>query len=138
MSTDVLFQPLTLKNLTVANRIVMAPMTRAMAPEGIPGAAQAEYYRRRAAGGAGLILTECTVIDRRASRNDPGIPFFHGEAALAGWDGVAKAVHGAVARSARRSGIPDRPGRAAATPRRTRWSKAPRGWSAPMIRAARR
>ena len=35
------------------------------------------------------------VIDRPASRNLPGIPFFHGEAALAGWKGVIDAVHGA-------------------------------------------
>lgn len=95
MSTEILFEPFALKSLTLPNRIVMAPMTRAMAPEGIPGAAQAEYYRRRAAGGVGLILTEGTVIDRPASRNLPGIPFFHGDAALAGWSEVAKAVHAA-------------------------------------------
>lgn len=95
MSTDILFHPFSLKTLSLANRIVMAPMTRALAKDGIPGAAQAEYYRRRAAGGVGLILTEGTVIDRPASRNDPGIPFFHGEAALAGWEEVAKSVHAA-------------------------------------------
>ncbi|HEY0212440.1 MAG TPA: NADH:flavin oxidoreductase [Paenirhodobacter sp.] len=98
MSTDILFQPFALKSLTVANRIVMAPMTRTMAPEGIPGAAHAEYYRRRAAGGVGLILTEGTVIDRPAARNDPGIPFFHGAAALAGWAQVSAAVHAAGGR----------------------------------------
>ncbi|ATN37192.1 12-oxophytodienoate reductase (plasmid) [Rhizobium sp. ACO-34A] len=98
MSTRILFQPFSLKSLSLKNRIVMAPMTRAMAKDGIPGAAQAEYYRRRAAGGVGLILTEGTVIDRPASRNDPGIPFFHGEAALAGWDEVAKSVHAAGGR----------------------------------------
>ena len=37
MSDDVLFSPFKLKGLELANRIVMAPMTRAMAPEGIPG-----------------------------------------------------------------------------------------------------
>ncbi|TCQ99091.1 NADH:flavin oxidoreductase [Neorhizobium sp. JUb45] len=95
MSTDILFQPFSLKTLSLANRIVMAPMTRALAKGGIPAAAQVEYYRRRAAGGVGLILTEGTVIDRPASRNDPGIPFFHGEAALAGWEDVAKSVHAA-------------------------------------------
>ncbi len=95
MNTDVLFRPFGLKSLQLANRIVMAPMTRAMAPEGIPGPVHAEYYRRRAAGGAGLILTEGTVIDRPASRNHPGIPLFHGAPALAGWQGVAQAVHAA-------------------------------------------
>lgn len=91
MTTEALFRPLSLKGLTLPNRIVMAPMTRAMAADGIPGAAQAEYYRKRA--GVGLILTEGTVIDRPASRNLPGIPFFHGKAALEGWANVADAVH---------------------------------------------
>lgn len=98
MSDDVLFSPFTLKGLTLPNRIVMAPMTRSMAEEGIPGPANAEYYRRRAEGGVGLILTEGTVVDRPASRNMPGIPLFHGEAALAGWEAVAKAVHAAGGR----------------------------------------
>ncbi len=93
MSDNVLFSPFTLKGLTLPNRIVMAPMTRGMAPEGIPGQPNADYYRRRAEGEAGLILTEGTVVDRPASRNMPGIPFFHGEQALAGWKQVAEAVH---------------------------------------------
>jgi len=93
-ATDVMFRPFALKGLTLANRIVMAPMTRAMAEGGVPGAKQADYYRRRAEGGVGLILSEGTVIDRPASRNLPGIPFFHGPA-LAGWQGVIDAVHAA-------------------------------------------
>jgi 2,4-dienoyl-CoA reductase-like NADH-dependent reductase (Old Yellow Enzyme family) len=93
MSDNILFRPFTLKGLTLANRFVMAPMTRAMAQDGIPGPTQAAYYRRRAEGGVGLILTEGTVVDRPASRNAPGIPVFHGDAALAGWGEVATAVH---------------------------------------------
>ncbi|MFN4130582.1 MAG: NADH:flavin oxidoreductase [Paracoccaceae bacterium] len=95
MTPDTLFRPFTLKGLTLPNRIVMAPMTRGMAPEGIPGAANADYYRKRAEGGVGLILTEGTVVNRPASRNLPGIPFFHGKAAMDGWAGVAKSVHAA-------------------------------------------
>lgn len=98
MSSDILFTPFKLKSLDLPNRIVMAPMTRGLAPDGIPGTQHAEYYRRRAEGGVGLILTEGTVIDRPASRNMPGIPFFHGEPALNGWAGVAKAVHAAGGR----------------------------------------
>ena len=94
-ATDVLFQPFTSPKLTLKNRIVMAPMTRNMAPDGVPGTANAEYYARRAAGQVGLILTEGTVVDRPASRNLPHIPVFHGDAALAGWGEVASAVHGA-------------------------------------------
>jgi len=92
---DVLFRPFQLGSLELANRIVMAPMTRTFAPGGVPGEANASYYRRRAEGGVGLILSEGTVVGRPASRNEPAIPFFHGEAALAGWQGVIDAVHAA-------------------------------------------
>ena len=95
---DTLFRPFRIGTMDLPNRIVMAPMTRAMAPNGVPGEANAAYYRRRAEGGVGLILSEGTVIDRPASRNEPGIPFFHGEAALDGWKGVIDAVHRAGGR----------------------------------------
>jgi 2,4-dienoyl-CoA reductase-like NADH-dependent reductase (Old Yellow Enzyme family) len=97
-STDVLFRPFSVKSLTLKNRIVMAPMTRSFSPGGVPGEASAAYYRRRAEGGVGLILSEGTVVDRPASYNQPGIPFFHGEAALAGWQHVADEVHAAGGR----------------------------------------
>ena len=90
----VLFQPLTLGSMQLKNRIVMAPMTRGFAAQGQPGPAHADYYRLRAEGECGLILTEGTVVDRPASRNEPGIPFFHGPA-LDGWGEVVTAVHGA-------------------------------------------
>ncbi|WP_239804945.1 NADH:flavin oxidoreductase [Croceicoccus hydrothermalis] len=93
--TDILFQPFDHAGLSLDNRIVMAPMTRAAAPDGIPGTANAEYYRRRAEGGVGLILSEGTVIDRPASRNEKDIPLFHSDAALAGWSEVIDAVHDA-------------------------------------------
>ncbi len=95
--TDILFQPFKLKTLERPNRIVMAPMTRSKAPYGIPGAANAQYYRKRAEGGVGLILSEGTVINRLSSRNEPGIPFFHGAAVLKGWKAVVDAVHEARA-----------------------------------------
>ena len=97
-STDILFRPFRIGSLELPNRIVMAPMTRSRAPGGVPGAPNAAYYRRRAEGGVGLILSEGTVVDRPASRNEANIPFFHGEAALAGWKGVIDAVHGAGGR----------------------------------------
>lgn len=97
-STAALSQAFSLKTLTLKNRIVMAPMTRNFAPNGIPGDANAAYYRRRAEADVGLILSEGTVIDRPASRNLPGIPFFHGEAALAGWKQVIEGSHAAGGR----------------------------------------
>lgn len=91
--TQILLQPLAIRSLRLPNRIVMAPMTRSFSPQGVPGEDVAAYYRRRAEGGVGLILSEGTVIDRPAARNDPQIPFFHGEAALAGWKRVIDEVH---------------------------------------------
>ncbi len=95
---DVLFRPFRLKSLELKNRVVMAPMTRCRSPEGVPGPDVAAYYRRRAEGEVGLILTEGTVVDRPASRNEPGIPLFHGEAALAGWKRAIDEVHAADGR----------------------------------------
>src|SRR5690606_11626085 len=93
--TAALFEPFQSPKLTLANRIVMAPMTRNMAPDGIPRQANATYYARRAAGGVGLILSEGTVVRRPASRNLPHIPLFHDDEPLGGWQAVIDAVHAA-------------------------------------------
>jgi len=85
MSLDALFRPFTFKGVTLKNRIVMAPMTRSFSPGGVPTPEVAAYYRRRAEAEVGLIITEGTGVDRPASLNDPNVPLFHGEAALAGW-----------------------------------------------------
>jgi 2,4-dienoyl-CoA reductase-like NADH-dependent reductase (Old Yellow Enzyme family) len=94
MSTNALFSPFSLKSLQLKNRIVMAPMTRSFSPNGVPGADVAAYYRRRAEGQVGLILTEGTVVERPASSNDPNIPHFYGPA-LGGWQQVVEEVHAA-------------------------------------------
>jgi 2,4-dienoyl-CoA reductase-like NADH-dependent reductase (Old Yellow Enzyme family) len=93
MNTDSLFKPFALKSLNIKNRIVMAPMTRSFSPDGVPTADVAAYYRKRAEGEVGLILSEGTVINRVASSNDQNIPHFHGEQALAGWQNVINNVH---------------------------------------------
>jgi 2,4-dienoyl-CoA reductase-like NADH-dependent reductase (Old Yellow Enzyme family) len=69
-----------------------------MSPGGIPSQQSADYYRRRAEGQVGLILSEGTVIDRPASQNAPDVPHFYGEQALAGWKGVINAAHDAGGR----------------------------------------
>ena len=98
ISPDPLFRPFSVGKLTLPNRIVMAPMTRSFSPGGVAGADVAAYYRRRAENQVGLIITEGTVIDHPASTNDPRVPCFYGEAALAGWARVARAVHAAGGR----------------------------------------
>jgi 2,4-dienoyl-CoA reductase-like NADH-dependent reductase (Old Yellow Enzyme family) len=94
MSLDALFRPFTLKGLTLPNRIVMAPMTRSFSPNGIPSEGVPGYYRRRAEGDVGLIITEGTVVERPAARNDAAVPVFHGEA-LPEWRKVVDQVHAA-------------------------------------------
>ena len=90
---SILFEPFTLRNLTLPNRVVMAPMTRNFSPDGIPGPNVADYYSRRAEANVGLILSEGTVVNRPEAANDANIPHFHGEAALAGWKAAVDGVH---------------------------------------------
>jgi NADH:flavin oxidoreductases, Old Yellow Enzyme family len=75
MPTDTtpLFHPVKLGDLTLANRFVMAPLTRCRAINHIPNDLMAEYYTQRAS--AGLIITECTMVTPQTSAfgNDPGI-----------------------------------------------------------------
>lgn len=92
-SVDKLFEPFKLGKLTLSNRIVMAPMTRKFSPNGIPGPEVAEYYKKRAENGVGLIITEGTVINHLTSSNDYNIPKFYGYAALKGWEKVVNEVH---------------------------------------------
>lgn len=95
---DGLFQPLALRGATLRNRIVMSPMTRGFSPGGVPGPDVAAYYRRRAAGDTGLIITEGIGIDHPSALGEAGlgenaIPHLHGDAALDGWRQVVAAVH---------------------------------------------
>ncbi|WP_434064444.1 hypothetical protein [Paraburkholderia largidicola] len=69
-----LFTPFHGCGLALANRIVMAPMTRRKSPGGVPGDDVAAYYRRRAEGGVGLIITEGTTIGRPAASRDDHRP----------------------------------------------------------------
>jgi 2,4-dienoyl-CoA reductase-like NADH-dependent reductase (Old Yellow Enzyme family) len=93
-----LFAPFRLGELSLPNRVVMAPMTRSFSPGGAPGDDVAGYYRRRAEGGVGLILTEGTWVPHPGASNDENAPDFFGEAALAGWRKVVEGVHAAGGR----------------------------------------
>lgn len=88
-----LFSPFQLGSLTLPNRTVMAPMTRSHSPNGVPGKDVAAYYSRRAKGGVGLIITEGTTINHRASNGYPDVPRFYGDDALEGWRNVVDDVH---------------------------------------------
>ena len=90
---EILYQPISLGNLKLSNRIVMAPMTRGFSPNGVPGADVAGYYKRRAENEVGLIITEGTLINHPAAAQGLGKPNFHGQAALDGWSHVVESVH---------------------------------------------
>ena len=90
---DAMLKPFESPKLTLKNRLVMAPMTRQFSPGGIPNQKVVDYYRRRAEGDVGLIITEGTTIGHPAASFDEKIPNFHSEEALAGWKKVVDAVH---------------------------------------------
>ncbi|WP_415036579.1 alkene reductase [Azonexus sp.] len=86
-----LFDPLQLGEITLANRIVMAPLTRSRAAEGnSPGPLAAQYYAQRAS--AGLIIAEASPISAMAQGylDTPGI---WSEAQVGAWQKVTEAVH---------------------------------------------
>lgn len=85
-----LFSPITLGTLTLKNRVVMAPLTRNRAPDGIPLALHVEYYAQRA--GAGLIITEGSQISPQG-KGYAWTPGIYSPAQVAGWKKVTEAVH---------------------------------------------
>ncbi|KAG0357147.1 hypothetical protein BGZ54_000441 [Gamsiella multidivaricata] len=70
-----LFQPFTVKNLTIANRIVVAPMCQYSAKDGIMGDYHLVHLGQFALNGAGLVLAEATAVEARGriSPQDAGI-----------------------------------------------------------------
>ncbi len=88
---DVLFAPVRLGGIDLANRIVMAPMTRDRAgPGDVPTDAMVEYYAQRAS--AGLIVTE-GVQPSAAGKGYWRTPGIHTPEQVEGWRKVAEAVH---------------------------------------------
>jgi 2,4-dienoyl-CoA reductase-like NADH-dependent reductase (Old Yellow Enzyme family) len=96
MPTPTILQPFPLHDLTLPNRVVMAPLTRGRAgPTRIPNQVMAEYYAQRA--GAGLIISEATTISEQANGwlESPGI---YTDAMEEGWKQITAAVHAAGGR----------------------------------------
>jgi len=86
-----LFKPLKIGKQTLANRILMAPLTRARAEQNhVPGALMAQHYAQRAS--AGLIIAEATMIMQANSAfiSEPGI---YSAEQIKGWQQVTDAVH---------------------------------------------
>ncbi len=91
MNNPDLFSPLTIGDVALNNRVIMAPLTRTRAGEGnVPHALNATYYRQRAS--AGLIISEATQVtpEGQGYLYTPGI---HTDEQVAGWKLVTNAVH---------------------------------------------
>jgi N-ethylmaleimide reductase len=90
-----LFSPVTLGDLELPNRFVMAPLTRTRAPGHQPNALMAQYYAQRAS--TGLVITECTMVTEGTSSfgDDPGI---YSAEQVEGWKLTTDAVHQAGGR----------------------------------------
>lgn len=87
-----LFSTLKVGDITIKNRIVMAPLTRMRSkqPGNIPFELNAKYYSQRAT--AGLIISEATQISQQG-QGYPSTPGIHSKEQVQGWKKVTKAVH---------------------------------------------
>lgn len=88
-----LFRPLQIHDLILKNRVVMAPMGKGHAVDGVLDPDYPAYYRRRAEGGAGLIIGGATAVPHASAANDIHEPHFHGAAVLAAWRRAREEVH---------------------------------------------
>lgn len=93
--SDVLFSPWQLGDITLKNRVVMAPMTRSRSPGNTPDELVATYYGQRAE--AGLLITEGTAPSPNAL-GYARIPGLFSAEHVKGWRKVTEAVHQAGSR----------------------------------------
>jgi anthraniloyl-CoA monooxygenase len=88
-----MFQPLRLRGMTVANRVVVSPMDMYLAQDGVPGDWHLMHYGARATGGAGLVFTEMTCVSPEA-RITLGCTGLWNDAQEAAWARIVGFVHG--------------------------------------------
>jgi anthraniloyl-CoA monooxygenase len=88
-----MFQPLRLRGMTVANRVVVSPMCQYSAVEGVPNDWHMVHYGARAIGGAGLLFTEMTDVAADA-RISPGCAGIYNDEQEAAWARIVAFVHG--------------------------------------------
>ena len=85
-----LFDPITVGDIALSNRVVMAPLTRNRAPGAVPTPLMVTYYRQRAS--AGLLITEATAISHQG-QGYSDVPGLYAPEQVAGWKPVTAAVH---------------------------------------------
>lgn len=94
---SILFSPITLGNLTLKNRIAMAPMTRTQAKNNIPTEDMIYYYAKRAKGGTALIISEGTFVNHEVANGNFNAPAFYGDALIM-WKKLVDKVHASGAK----------------------------------------
>ena len=87
-----MFQPFRLREMTLANRVVVSPMCQYSAADGVPGDWHMVHYGSRAIGGAGLMFTEMTDVSAHA-RISPGCTGLYDDAQEAAWTRIVDFVH---------------------------------------------
>ena len=87
-----MFAPLTLRGMTIPNRIVVSPMATYSAVDGVPNDFHLMHYGERAIGGAGLLFTEMTCVSPEA-RISPGCTGLYDKAQEAAWTRLVEFVH---------------------------------------------
>jgi 2,4-dienoyl-CoA reductase-like NADH-dependent reductase (Old Yellow Enzyme family) len=105
-----LFTPLALRGIELRNRILMTGATTNMAYGGLPGEQLADYYAERARGGAGLIVTEMTVVHPSGIVMDRAIQNWD-DRVLSGFQLLAAGVHRHGGKVFAQVGHPGRQGR---------------------------
>ena len=90
-----LFDPVVAGDLRLANRIVLAPLTRNRSPNAVPTRLAVTYYTQRAT--AGLLVTEATAISHQG-QGYADVPGLYAPEQLAAWKKVTDSVHGAGGR----------------------------------------
>ncbi len=89
-NTSTLFQPIKIGDVTLAHRVVFAPLTRHRANKhGVHGDLAVEYYAQRASVPGSLLISEATYVSHKAEGRSPNVPGIWNEAQTAGWKRVS-------------------------------------------------
>lgn len=88
MTVSKLFTPLSIGNITLKHRVVLAPLTRYRSTgDHVPNELLVEYFTQRAGNGGGLLLTDATLISPMAG-GLPGAPGIYTQDQIEGWKKV--------------------------------------------------
>ena len=87
-----MFQPLALRGMVLANRVVVSPMCMYSAVDGMPTEWHTVHYGSRAIGGAGLVFTEMTCVSPEA-RITPGCAGIYTDEQEAAWARITAFAH---------------------------------------------